>query len=190
MANIIENSNQQMVVLSIESKLLQQKIILISSEITEETVTEYQSQLMYLMSLCNKPDDIITLYINTPGGSVYDGLGLLDLINYAKKQNIIIRTVNIGKACSMGALLLMSGTKGYRESLLNSSVMIHEISSGGYGKIQDLEENFKETQRLQNIINSIISENSSEELIKLCSKKDLWLNTTEALKYNIIDKIL
>ena len=139
MANIIENSNQQMVVLSIESKLLQQKIILISSEITEETVTEYQSQLMYLMSLCNKPDDIITLYINTPGGSVYDGLGLLDLINYAKKQNIIIRTVNIGKAFSMGALLLMSGTKGYRESLLNSSVMIHEISSGGYGKIQDLE---------------------------------------------------
>ena len=85
MANIIENSNQQMVVLSIESKLLQQKIILISSEITEETVTEYQSQLMYLMSLCNKPDDIITLYINTPGGSVYGGLGLLDLINYAKK---------------------------------------------------------------------------------------------------------
>ena len=81
MANIIENSNQQMVVLSIESKLLQQKIILISSEITEESVTEYQSQLMYLMSLCNKPDDIITLYINTPGGSVYDGLGLLDLIN-------------------------------------------------------------------------------------------------------------
>lgn len=189
MAYVIEQADKRITTLSIESKLLQQKIMLVTEEITQHSVTEYQGQLMYLMSKC-KSGDIITMYINTPGGSVYDGLGLYDLMQYAKKKNIIIRTVNIGKACSMGSILLMAGSKGYRESLPNCAIMIHEISTMDYGKTSELKDQMKELDRLQKIVNNIISECSDPKLIELSERKDLWLDANEALEYKIIDKII
>lgn len=189
MATIIENGDKQMVTFSIDSKLLQQKIIMITSEIDLQSVSEYQQQLMYLMSI-SKVGETISIYINSPGGSVYDGLGLYDLIVFAKKKGFIIKTINIGKACSMGSILLMAGTKGYRESLPNCRVMIHEISSLDYGKTSELRDHMEEMNHLQKIINDIISECADSKLIEMAERKDLWLNAKDAIKYNIIDKIL
>lgn len=186
---VLETGQQRMASIDIQSKLLQEGIIMITDEIDSITVTEYQEQLFYLMSKYGE-GDIITLYINSPGGSVYDGLGLYDTIQIIKSKGIIVRTVNIGKACSMASILLMCGTKGYRESTKNSSVMIHEISTLNYGKTPEIRDSTEEMDRLQKIMDDIIKENSSEELIKMCYRKDLWLGAEDAVKYNIIDKIL
>lgn len=189
MAIVIENGDKRMVTLPIESKLLQQNIMMITEEISAMTVSEYQQQLMYLMSI-TKPGEVISIYINTPGGSVYDGLGLYDLMNFAKAKGFIIRTVNIGKACSMGSLLLMAGTKGYRESLPNCSVMVHEISTLEYGKTSEMKDQMKEMERLQKVVDSIITDCADPELIQLSKKTDLWLDAKDSLKYKIIDKII
>lgn len=187
--NILETGQQRMTCIDIQSKLLQNGIIMISEEITSDTVVEYQEQLFYLMSKYNK-GDIITIYINSPGGSVYDGLGLYDIIQIIKSKGIIVRTINIGKAASMASILLMCGTKGYRESTENSSVMIHEISTWEYGKTPEIRDATEELNRLQKTIDEIISKHSDPKLIDLCSRKDLWLSAKDAIEYNIIDKIL
>ena len=186
---VLETGQQRMAAIDIQSKLLQEGIIMITETIDSDTVTEYQEQLFYLMSKYNK-GDIITLYINSPGGSVYDGLGLYDTIQLIQERGIIVRTVNIGKACSMASLLLMCGTKGYRESTKNSSVMVHEVSTVEYGKTPEIRDATEEMNRLQKVVDDIIKEHADEELVKLCSRKDLWLNAEDALKYKIIDKIL
>lgn len=186
---ILETSNQRMICFDLQSKLLQEGIIMITEEITAESVADYQAQLFYLMSKY-KEGDVITIYINSPGGTVLDGLGLYDVIQLVKDKGIIVRTINIGSACSMASLLLMSGTKGYRESTKNSSVLIHEISSGDCGKVPDLEDFAEELKRLQKIANTIISTHSDPKLIELCHRKELWLGAEQALEYNIIDKIL
>lgn len=187
--NILETGQQRMACIDLQSKLLQNGIVMITEEIDSDTVTEYQEQLFYLMSKYQK-GDVITLYINSPGGSVYDGLGLYDVIQIIKSKGIIVRTINIGKACSMASILLMAGTKGYRESTPNSTVMVHEISTYEWGKTPEILDATKELERLQNLMNNIISTNSDPELVNLCSRKDLWLGAEDALKYNIIDKIL
>lgn len=187
--SVLETGQQRMTAIDIQSKLLQEKIIMITEVINSDTVTEYQEQLFYLMSQC-KANDVITLYINSPGGSVYDGLGLYDVIQLIQQKGIIVRTINIGKACSMASILLMCGTKGYRESTANSSVMVHELSSVEYGKMPELIDGVEEAKRLQNTLDEIIKKHADEALIDLCHRKDLWLSAEDAVKYNIIDKIL
>lgn len=186
---VLETGSQRMVSLDIQSKLLQNNIIMITGPINTETVTEYQTQLFYLMSRCSE-EDTITLYINSPGGSVYDGLGLYDTIQLVKKNNITVRTVNIGMCCSMASILLMCGSKGHRDSTANSSVMVHEISTIEVGKTPDIIDATEEMKRLQTTMDKIIEENSSKDLISLCNRKDLWLSAEDAKKYNIIDNIL
>lgn len=186
---ILESSNQRLVCFDLQSKLLQDGIIMLTEAITPEAVSTCQAQLFYLMSKY-KEGDIITIYINSPGGCVLDGLGLYDTIQLIKSKGIIVRTINIGSACSMASIILMSGTAGYRESTKNSSVLIHEISSEEFGKTPMIVDFAEEMKRLQNIMDSIISEHSDPELIKLCNRKDLWLGAEEALKHHIIDKIL
>jgi len=186
---VLETGNQRMVSLDLQSKLLQDNIIMIADEIDTESVTDYQTQLFYLMSKLQS-GDIITLYINSPGGSVLDGLGLYDTIQLIKQKGIIIRTVNVGSACSMASIILMSGSEGYRESTANSSVLIHEVSAWWMGKTPDLLDQAEEIKRLQTVLDGIISKHSDSKLIELCKRKDLWLNAEDALKYHIIDKIL
>lgn len=186
---VIETGNQHMTSLSLASKLLQNNIIMVSDTLDRDTITEYQEQLLYLASRC-APGDTISMYINSPGGSVYDGLGLYDLMQYIQTKGIKIRTVNIGQACSMAFILLIGGTKGCRESLPNCSAMIHELSSGDFGTTSQFEDTAKEMRRVQTILNEIITKHSNAELIELCKRKDFWLSAEEALKYNVIDKIL
>lgn len=186
---ILESSNQRMVCFDLQSKLLQDGIIMLTETIDADSVSDYQAQLFYLMSKY-KEGDIITIYINSPGGSVLDGLGLYDTIQLIKDKGIIVRTINIGSACSMASLILMSGTEGYRESTKNSSVLIHEISSCDMGKSPEILDFAEEIKRLQKIVDTIISSHSNPELLQLSHRKDLWLSAEEALQYHIIDKIL
>lgn len=186
---VLENGQQNIACFNLQSKLLQNGIIMITDTIDSISVASYQAQLFYLLSLY-KEGDVITIYINSPGGSVYDGLGIIDTIRLVQKKGIIVRIINIGAACSMAALILMSGSVGHREATKNSSVMLHEISSFEYGKTSNLEDHMQEIKRLQDIVDSIIEENSSKELIKLSNRKDLWLSAEEAKNFNIIDNIL
>lgn len=186
---ILESSSQRMVCFDLQSKLLQDGIIMLTETIKADSVSDYQAQLFYLMSKY-KEGDIITIYINSPGGSVLDGLGLYDTIQLIKNKGIIVRTINIGSACSMASLILMSGTEGYRESTKNSSVLIHEISSCDMGKSPEILDFADEIKRLQKIVDTIISSHSDPELLQLSNRKDLWLNAEQALQYHIIDKIL
>lgn len=188
MLQVVEENSKNIVGLDLESKLLQSNIILITEDINSETVTKYQAEILYLISKL-KTGDVINIYINSPGGSVYDGLGLYDIIQLAISKGYIVSTINIGACCSMASILLMAGSKGYRFSLPNCSVMVHEISSFNYGKIQDVKDWTKELERLQERLNNIIKKHSSEELINICSRKDIWLSAEDALKYNIIDNI-
>lgn len=187
--NILETGQQRMTAIDLQSKLLQEGIIMITSEITRDSVTEYQEQLFYLMSKY-KAGDVVTIYINSPGGSVYSGLGLYDVIQVVKSKGIIVRTINIGVAASMASILLMSGTPGHRESTENSTVMVHELSSYDYGKIQELKDSVEECERLQKRLNAIIEKSADPQLVDLCYRKDLWLSAEDAVKYKIIDKII
>lgn len=187
---VIEKGSDHMVGYSMETRLFMDNIIKIDEEITQETANAIQSQLIYLINkLAGEPDAKITILINSPGGSVYDGLGIYDLIQKAQKEGIIVNTVNLGKACSMGSLLLMAGSPGYRESYPHARVMVHEASHYQYGKTSDLEDQMKEMKTLQNILNEIICRHASEKLTTDCLKTDLWMSAQEALDNNIIDKI-
>jgi len=157
--------------------------------ISDETVSTYQAQLLYLMSKLSK-GSTINIYINSPGGNVYAGLGLYDTINYAKNKGFIIKTINIGSACSMAALILMSGSKGYRYGTPNSSVLIHELSGGVFDKMSCMKDSIEEATRLQTALNNIIATNANPDLIEACLRKDLWLDADKAISYNVIDSIL
>ena len=187
--NIIEKSTASLAVLDIYSKLLQDNIIFINDEIDSDSVSKYQSEILYLMSVLEKSKDkTIKIYINSPGGSLYDALGLYDIMQLAKNRGFTIRTINVGLAASAAALLLMAGSKGYRESLPNCTVMVHQLSAGMCGTYSDLETDFKEKQRLQEKLNNIIKENSCEELSKVT--RDFWMSAEKAKEMNVIDNIV
>lgn len=183
---IIESNSQNLITVELESKLLENRLIFINEEIDSNLAIEVQTQIMYLCSLSNEP---ITIFINSVGGSVYAGLTIYDTIKLAQSRGVVISTINTGMCFSMASVLLMSGTKGYRFALPHSTTMLHTVSSGTSGKISDLIVDVEETKRLQNIINSIIKSDSSEELISKCEYKDLFLSVEDAIKYNIIDKV-
>ena len=185
---IIEERKLNAVTMDVFSRLLMDRIIFLGTAINSDVANIITGQLLWLDSI--DPGKEITMYINSPGGSVYDGLGLYDLMQYIQTKGIKIRTVNIGQACSMAFILLIGGTKGCRESLPNCSAMIHELSSGDFGTTSQFEDTAKEMRRVQTILNEIITKHSNAELIELCKRKDFWLSAEEALKYNVIDKIL
>lgn len=186
---VLEQSNQKLVTFNLQSKLLQEKIIMIAGEIDEESVLEYQEQLLYLLSKCNE-GDVIQIYINSVGGEVYSGLGLYDVIQIIKSKGIIVKTINVGQSFSMAAFILMSGTEGYRCGTKNSTTMIHEVSSGFYGKSPEILDHSEEIRRVQKIAHDIITKHADSKLIELSERKDLWLSSEDALKYKIIDKII
>lgn len=185
---ILENTPARAAAITLESKLLKEKIIMISDELDSYNVAEYQSELIYLSSICQK-GDTISIYINSPGGCVYEGLGLYDTIQLVKNKGIKVRTINIGKACSMAAIILLSGSKGYRESFPHASVMLHELSYGDVGKLSSMKDSTKEAERIQDILNSIIKENTNFNIEDM-SGKDIWLSPEDAIKSGIIDKIV
>jgi len=145
-----------------------------------------QAQLLYLDSVENK--DII-LHINSPGGSVLCGLGIVDLMNYIKSD---VATINIGMCASMGSVLLSSGTKGKRSSLIYSKVMTHQVSHGTQGNVQDTRINQMEAEKYNYILFKIIAENCGKTFKEVLefSRRDRWYNSDEALGFGLIDEII
>jgi ATP-dependent Clp protease protease subunit len=191
--NIHNNSNLIMdtekgFMLDIYTKLLNDRIVFLNDEIDTYTAELIKSQLLYLEQIDDSKD--IKMYINSPGGSVYDGLGILDTMDFIKPDII---TINTGLAASMAAVILCSGTKGKRKSLKRSRTMIHQpIGYTGYAQASDIEIDAKEINSLKKELYEIISENTGQKYDKVerDSDRDYWMNSKEAKDYGIIDEII
>lgn len=170
----------------IYSKLLKERIVFLSGEITDEVANLIVSELLYLNSLGN---DDIYLYINSPGGSVTAGMAIYDTMNFIKADVV---TICVGMCASMGAFLLSSGCKGKRMSLKNGEVMIHQPLGGVKGQASDIQIHADRIIRMKKKLNSILASNTSKDMkvIERDTERDNYMDAKEALEYGIIDKII
>jgi ATP-dependent Clp protease protease subunit len=170
------------------SKLLDDRIIFLSDEVDSDVCNIIKAQLLYLDM---ESDDDISLYLDTPGGSVYSGLGLLDAMDYVKCD---ISTVNTGLAASMGAVILCSGKKGKRKALKRSRTMIHQpLTYGGWmQQASDIEIEAKEMNHLKKELYEIISDRTGQTYDRVYKDgdRDYWMSSTDAKKYGMIDEII
>ena len=171
----------------IYSRLLEDRIIFLGEEVNEHTANVIVAQLLHLAN--EDPNKDISLYINSPGGSVYDGLAIFDTMNFIKPD---VATYGIGLQASMGALLLSSGAKGKRHLLPNARVMIHQPSSGTQGKVTDQEISLKEAIELKQKLAEIVAKNTGQKVAKVKAdmERDYWMGAKEAKEYGIVDEIL
>jgi ATP-dependent Clp protease protease subunit len=170
------------------NRLLKDRIIILSGEIDTHICELIKANLLYLESLDTKEE--ITIYINSPGGSVYDGLGLLDIMEYIKPK---IGTINTGLAASMAAIILSSGAKGKRKALKRSRTMIHQpLGFGGWSQASDMEIEAREINDLKKQLYEIISDNTGQVYDKVHKDgdRDYWMSSQDAKKYGMIDEIL
>lgn len=170
----------------IYSRLLEDRIVFITGEITDDTANIVVAQLIYLEA--KNPDKDICLYINSPGGSVSAGLAILDTMRYIKCD---VSTICVGIAASMAAVLLSSGTKGKRFVLPNSEVMIHQPLGGVQGQATEIRIAAEHILRTRNKLNQILSDNSGQpiEVIAQDTERDNWLTAKQAVEYGLVDKI-
>jgi ATP-dependent Clp protease protease subunit len=191
--NIYNNSNfiidnEKGFMLDIYTKLLNDRIVFLNDEIDNYTSELIKSQLLYLEQLDHKKD--IKMYINSPGGSVYDGLGILDTMDFIRPDVV---TINTGLAASMAAVILCYGANGKRKSLKRSRTMIHQpIGYTGYAQASDIEIDAKEINSLKKELYEIISEKTGQkfEKVEKDSDRDYWMTSAEAKSYGIIDEIV
>ena len=184
---VIEETSRGERAFDIYSRLLNERVIFLGEEVNSHTANVIVAQLLHLAY--ENPDEDIKLYINSPGGSVYDGLAIYDTMNFIKPD---VQTIGIGLQASMGAFLLSSGAKGKRAILPNARVMIHQPSSGTRGKITDQEIDLKEGLLLKEKLAQILVKNSGQKLEKLKNdmERDYWMSAEEAVKYGLVDKII
>ena len=169
------------------SLMLEDRILFLSGEVNEISANDIITKLLYLES--KDRDNDICLYINSPGGSVSDGLAIYDTMKYIKCD---VSTICIGMACSMGAFLLSSGTKGKRFALPNSEIMIHQPLSGARGQVSDIEIIAQRLIKTKERLNRILAENYNQpyERIAADSDRDYYMDAEDAVAYGIIDKVL
>lgn len=183
---ILEERQLNVATFDVFSRLMYDRIIYFTGSVDEESCNTAVAQLLYLSSVDERD---INMYVNSPGGSVVDGLGLIDTMNYIPCD---ISTTCIGMAASMGSVLLSNGTKGKRFVLPHSRVMIHQVSSHQYGTLADLEIEIEQTRRCKQDIYKILADNtgkSFEEIERLCDR-DNWFIGQEAVDLGIADKVL
>lgn len=183
---VIEKTQNGERAYDIYSRLLRERIIFLGDEVNQHTASLVVAQMLFLEAEDPKKD--IMLYINSPGGSVYDGLAIYDTMQHLKCD---VATVGVGMQASMGAFLLSSGTKGKRAILPHATVMIHQPSSGSRGKVTDMEIDLKESLRLKKLLNQILAKNTGQkvETVEKDSDRDNWMTAEEAKKYGLVDKI-
>ncbi|WP_110581752.1 ATP-dependent Clp endopeptidase proteolytic subunit ClpP [Helicobacter cinaedi] len=171
----------------IYSRLLKDRIILLSGEINDHIASSIVAQLLFLEA--EDPDKDINFYINSPGGVITSAFSIYDTMNYIRSD---ISTICIGQAASAGAFLLSSGTKGKRFSLPNSRIMIHQPLGGTQGQATDIEIQAKEILRLKKILNEIMAENTGQSVEKITqdTERDFFMSGEEAKDYGLVDKIL
>ncbi len=184
---VVEKSADGERAFDIYSRLLNERIIFLGEDVNEHTANSVVAQLLHLAYVDPQAD--ISLYINSPGGSVYDGMAIYDTMNFIKPD---VATYGIGLQASMGAFLLSSGAKGKRFCLPHAKVMIHQPSSGTHGKVTDMEIDMKETLEVKEMLAKIMAKNTGQKLAKIKSdmERDYWMTPDEAVKYGLIDKVL
>ncbi len=183
---VVEQTNKGERSYDIYSRLLEDRIIMLSGEIDDATANTVVAELIYLEG--KDPEKDIYLYINSPGGSVTAGLAIYDTMNYVKCD---VSTICIGMAASMGAFLLSSGKKGKRFSLPNSEIMIHQPLGGAQGQASDIKIQADHILKIKEKLNRILSENTGKaiEQVEKDTDRDNYLSAEEALSYGLIDKI-
>jgi len=171
----------------IYSRLLKDRIIMLSGEINDVVASSIVAQLLFLEA--EDPEKDIYLYINSPGGVITSGFSIYDTMNYIKPD---ISTICIGQAASMGAFLLSSGTKGKRYALPNARIMIHQPLGGAQGQATDIEIQAKEILRMKQVLNEILAKNCSQKLPKIIkdTERDFFMSAEESCEYGLIDKVL
>lgn len=184
---VIEETNRGERAFDIYSRLLSERIIFLGEDVNSHTANLVIAQLLFLAHEDSKKD--IKLYINSPGGSVYDGLAIIDTMNHIAPD---VQTIGIGLQASMGAMLLSSGTKGKRFALPNSRIMIHQPSSGTEGKITDQEIMLKEGIFLKKRLIEIFAKNTGKSItqVEKDMDRDFWMSAADAKSYGIIDQVI
>lgn len=184
---VVEQTNRGERSYDIFSRLLNDRIIVLSDEVNDATASLVVAQLLYLEGQDSEKD--ISLYINSPGGSVTAGMAIYDTMQYIKCD---VSTICIGLAASMGAFLLSSGAKGKRFALPNSEIMIHQPSGGAQGQATDIEITANHILRIKANLNRILAENTGKplEVIAADTERDNFMTAEEALEYGIVDKVI
>lgn len=169
------------------SRLLKDRIIMLSGEVDDNTSNLVVAQLLFLES--EDPDKDIYIYINSPGGSITAGMAIYDTMQYIKPD---VSTICIGMAASMGAFLLSSGAKGKRFALPNSEIMIHQPLGGFQGQATDIDIHAKRILKIKESLNKILSENTNQPLdkIKADVERDYFMSAEEAMNYGLVDKVI
>ena len=183
---VIEKEGQNERCYDIYSRLLKDRIIILNGEINDDSSNIVVAQLLYLDSLNNED---ISIYINSPGGSITSGMAIYDTMNFVKSD---VSTICIGMSASMAAFILTCGTKGKRYILPNSEVMIHQPLGGTQGQASDIKIATDRIIKLKHRINSILAKQTGQSLKKITSdtERDYFMNSNEALKYGLVDKII
>jgi ATP-dependent Clp protease protease subunit len=184
---IIEERQLNVAQMDVFSRLMMDRIIFLGTQVDDYTANVIQAQLLYLDS--SDPGKDISIYINSPGGSVYAGYGIYDTIQFISSD---VATICTGMAASMAAVLLVAGTKGKRSALKHSRVMIHQPLGGAQGQASDIEITAREILKIKKEIYTIIADHSGQpyEQVLKDGDRDFWMNADEALQYGMIDKIL
>ena len=184
---VVEQSGRGERAFDIYSRLLKERIVFLVGPVTDESANLVVAQLLFLES--ENPDKDISLYINSPGGSVTAGMSIYDTMNFIKPD---VSTLCIGQACSMGALLLSAGAKGKRFSLPNSRVMIHQPLGGYQGQASDIEIHAKEILYLKERLNKMLADHTGQplEVIERDTDRDNFMSADAALAYGLVDKVL
>lgn len=184
---IIEERQLNVAQMDVFSRLMMDRIIFLGTDVNDYTANVIQAQLLYLDSA--DPGKDISIYINSPGGSVYAGLGIYDTMQYVSSD---VATICTGMAASMAAVLLVAGAKGKRFALRHSRVMIHQPMGGAQGQASDIEITAREIQKLKKELYTIIADHSgmSYEKVAQDSDRDYWMTAEEAREYGMIDDVL
>lgn len=183
---ILEERQLNITQMDVFSRLMMDRIIFLGTDIDDYTANTIQAQLLYLDSV--EPGKDISLYINSPGGSVYAGLGIYDTMQFIQSN---VNTICTGMAASMAAVLLVAGKEGQRSALPHSRVMIHQPMGGARGQASDIEITAREIQKLKKELYTIIAEHSHTDYEKVWadSDRDYWMTAAEAKEYGMIDKV-
>ena len=184
---VVEQTNRGERSYDIFSRLLNDRIIMLNEEVNSATASLVVAQLLYLEG--QDPNKDISLYINSPGGSVTDGMAIYDTMQYIKCD---VSTICMGMAASMGAFLLAAGAKGKRYALPNADIMIHQPSGGAQGQATDIEIHTKHILHTKQKLNEILAKNTGQPLdvIKADTERDNFMTAQEALEYGLIDKVI
>lgn len=193
--SIMEEREMHITQMDVFSRLMVDRIIFFGSEVTTEVCNIVTAQLLYLKSCSSEP---IKMFINSPGGSVYDGYSVLDTMALCESglggedKGIIIETVNTGLAASMGSMLLCCGSKGHRKALKHSRTMIHQPLGGAKGQATDILIEAEQIKMLREELYGILSERSGQPMEKVAAdcERDHWLTSLETLEYGLIDEVI